>query len=432
MFATRGIRQQLDELIAEQKRSAARDAVAKFQPDMKAMIDKPARDRTPLERQLTHMAYRQVQLEFDKIEGALKGAAKSRYNTLKQSLSWYDDLRPDLGQAVETITDVGSEPPETLIPGDRSRTSVQPGFLSILNPEPAEIGRRSRWPETTGRRSALASWLTDPSNPMVARVMVNRVWQHHFGRGLVESSSDFGRLGDPPTHPELLDWLASRFVEDGWSIKALHRRILCSETYRQGLRNADAEHARLVDPSNILLWRMPVRRLESEVIRDALLSVSGELDTRPGGPGVEATKPKRSIYVKVMRNKRDPLFDAFDGPDGYFSTSNRNTTTTPTQSLLMINGRWVLDRARAFARRLMAAPLDDAGRVDLAHRLAYGRAATAEEIDDAIALLSGRDPASDSDSIASACEKPGGPYDEQAWTDLAHVLLNASEFLYVD
>src|SRR5262249_25440331 len=159
-----------------------------------------------------------------------------------------------------------------------------------------------------------------PDHPLTTRVIVNRIWQYHFGRGLVATASDFGRLGEKPSHPELLDWLAVRFVKEGWSFKALHRLILTSATYRHAAVAPVPAEALRKDPENRLLWRAQTRRLDAEQIRDAILAATGELDLRGGGPSVEAAKPRRTIYTKVIRNTRDPLLDVFDAPEGFNST----------------------------------------------------------------------------------------------------------------
>jgi hypothetical protein len=433
--ATAEIRGQVEKLIEKQKKSAEFGAVTKFQPDMQAMLGKPREARTPLEKQLADLAYRQIQMEYDKIAGALKGEAKERYQALMTELAKFDHLKPDEGPPVETISDVGVVPPPTIIPGDRSRTPVEPGFLSLLDPAPASLAAPAGWPESTGRRRTLANWIASAENPLTARVMVNRVWQQHFGRGLVETPSDFGKLGEAPSHPELLDWLASRFVEDGWSLKTLHRRMMLSAAYAQGTENPGEESARRVDPTNRLVWTRPVRRVEAESIRDAMLATSGELKLGSGGPSADSKEPRRTVYTKVLRNKRDPLLDAFDGPDGYFSTSVRNVTTTPTQSLLMINGAWTLARAEAFARRLLEAEArDDRERVGLAYRLAFGREAEESEVEEAMAFLATQSGQirGEADAVAKACENPGPRASVEAWTDLAHAILNANEFLYVD
>ena len=225
-------------------------------------------------------------------------------------------------------------------------------------------------------------------NPLTPRVIVNRIWQYHFGRGLVGPSSDFGRLGEKPSHPELLDWLAHRFIDDGWSFKKMHRLILLSATYRQSTRNPAAPLARQKDPENRWLWRGGTRRLDAEQIRDAILAVTGELDLAPRGPSVDATKTRRTIYTKVIRNVRDPLLDVFDAPEGFSSTAQRNVTTTPAQSLLMINSAWSLQRARAFATRLTREGSMDFGRtIGDAYRLALNRAPTAAERGEALQFL---------------------------------------------
>ena len=217
--------------------------------------------------------------------------------------------------------------------------------------------------------------------------MVNRIWQYHFGRGLVATSSDFGRLGERCTHPELLDWLASEFVEHGWSIKHLQRLILTSATYRQSALQTASKTALAKDPQNNLLWRQNGRRLDAEQVRDAALVASGELETDMFGPSVPATKPRRTIYTTVLRNTHDPLLEVFDAPDGYLSTPQRNTTTTPTQALLLINGDWMLSQ-KSLAARLDSQeyPTDDA-RIDYAYRLIYGRHPSGEEIEKARAFL---------------------------------------------
>lgn len=438
--ATADVRGQIEKLIEKQKQRATDDAISKFQPDMQAMILKPLHARTPLERQLAGLAFRQVQMEWDKIAGSLKGEAKERYDQLQAQLALYDHLKPDLGPPVETVSDVGREAPPTLIPGDRSRTPVEPGFLTLLDPSPASIQPVSGWPESTGRRSTLANWIASPANPLTARVIVNRVWQQHFGKGLVETPSDFGNLGEPPSHPELLDWLAARFVEDGWSLKQLHRRIMRSAAYMQATRNPAAAQAAVVDPGNRLIWSRPVRRLEAEVIRDSILSVSGELDLTAGGPSVDPKEPRRSVYTKVFRNKRDPLFDAFDAPDGYFSTSVRNVTTTPTQSLLMVNGSWILERARQFAARLHETDASsDTERIRWAYRLSFGRSPSEDEIQDALAFLSNQTRLIQPETaLASGGEEPTSCPESspsiasEAWIDFCHALFNANEFLYVD
>ena len=240
--------------------------------------------------------------------------------------------------------------------------------------------RRARAaPQSTGRRLALARWLSREDNPLSTRVIVNRIWQYHFGRGLAGTPSDFGRLGDPPSHPELLDWLAKEFVRQGWRLKPMHRLILTSAAYRQSASRQPARarhgHCGWIPKTGCSGSKRSVG-LRAEEIRDAMLSSSGELGTSIGGPSVLGSQPRRTIDTRVIRNSPDELLDAFDSPGGNATTPRRNTTTTAPQALLLFNGEWVLARAEAFAKRLeQFEPCLDGHmeRVTMAYRLAFGR-----------------------------------------------------------
>jgi hypothetical protein len=270
---------------------------------------------------------------------------------------------------------------------------------------------------TTGRRTALAEWITARDNPLPSRVLANRLWQQHFGHGLCESPSDFGKLGQPPSHPELLDWLASELLDGGWSMKRLHRLMVSSRTYRQASHGPEVAASVAKDPANKWLARMPVRRLSAEQIRDAAIAVTGEIDMRGGGEGGDWGKTtRRAIYLKVYRNKQDATLEVFDAADGIFTTPVRNVTTTPTQSLFMINGPWMILRAKALARRLESEPsstLEE--KVVSAYSLAIGHPPSADEARVSLEFLQNH-PAQEADALADFC----------------HVLLNSSEFLYVD
>nr|MDQ3624328.1 DUF1553 domain-containing protein [Verrucomicrobiota bacterium] len=291
-----------------------------------------------------------VLYEYDRLLNKMRGPDKEKLVALYKQLSAFDKEKPQPLPNAFSAADVGPKAPPVTIPKKEQLGEVEPGFPSVLDERPAII--RASLPNSTGRRKALAEWLADPENPLTTRVIVNRVWQYHFGRGLVGTSSDFGKLGEQPSHPEMLDWLGRWFVHHGWSFKKLHRLIVLSATYQQSTQNPAADTARLRDPENRLLWRASTRRLDAEQIRDAVLAVTGELDLAPGGPGVDASVPRRTIYNKVIRNTRDPLLEVFDVPEGFQSQSQRNVTTTPTQSLLMINSRWSLQRAQMMAARL--------------------------------------------------------------------------------
>ena len=246
---------------------------------------------------------------------------------------------------MHSVADAGPLSVPTIIP--KKRIEVEPGFLTLLDEKPAIIPPLENAKASTGRRTALAQWLTRAENPLSTRVIVNRLWQFHFGRGLTPNSSDFGRLGDPPTHPELLDWLTAQFLKDGWRLKPLHRLLVTSATYRQSTAHPQFADQMQKDPTNRWYWRGNTHRLDAEQIRDAILAVTGKMDLTVGGAGVSPDQPRRSIYTRVMRNARDPLLDAFDLPLFFSSTASRDTTTSPIQSLLLINSQVMLRHADA-------------------------------------------------------------------------------------
>jgi hypothetical protein len=377
---TAAVRKQIDDLVLPKNKAVAQAAIKKFPEDIQAMINKSPAARTPLEEQFASLAYRQVLYEYARIETKMKDDEKQKLAALKRELASFDKDKPAPLPSGQTVTDVGPTAPPTLIPKKTQQPPVEPGFLSVLDTQPALIRAVPTAPNSTGRRAALAQWITRPENPLTTRVLVNRVWQYHFGRGLVATSSDFGRLGEKPSHPELLDWLATRFVKDGWSLKKLHRLVLTSATYRQSSTAKASAEAVRKDPENLWLWRGHTRRLDAEQIRDAVLAATGELDLTMGGPSVDAVKPRRTVYTRVARNTRDPLLDVFDSPEGFTSTAQRNVTTTPTQALLLFNSQSFTQRARAFAERLEKDPsASDESRIVTAYRLAYGRAPSEAE-----------------------------------------------------
>lgn len=398
----------------------------KFAPELQAILLKQPEDRSPLEQQLAELALRQLELKRDKLPEHLKGEQKERWQKLREQLAEFEAEKPKpLPTRAFAAADVGPEPPPNRIPGDRRGRDIPPGFLSVLGEAPASIDPPPAVLGSTGRRTALAKWIADPDNPLSTRVIVNRVWQYHFGRGLVATSNDFGRLGERPSHPELLDWLTRRFLEGGWRLKPLHRLILTSAAYRQTALRSPPAAAAEKDPENRLLWRMPTRRLDAEQIRDALLAASGELDLTMGGPSVDASAPRRSIYRKMLRNKPDPLLDLFDAADGLTSTPLRDVTTTPLQALELINGPWTLQRAQAFAARLKRERSSPADQVERAYELACQRPPTAAERETAVGFLR--------QQTAKLAEHGASRTAEtEALADFCHMLLNSNEFLYVD
>jgi hypothetical protein len=373
-----------EELAAIEKpflENAHKAILGKFLPELQEVYRKSAADRTPYEQQIADLIQRQVIAEGGTIDGKIKGATREKWSELKRKIAELERDRPAPLPAGDLVSEVGPAAPNARIPGGRE---VAPAFLAVLGGEAPKI---EALPASSGRRSALADWLTRRDHPLTARVMVNRIWQHHFGRGLVATSSDWGRLGERPSHPELLDWLAATFMKDGWSVKALHRRIVLSATYRQAAVHPAPEAGRLKDPDNRLLWKLTPRRLAAEQVRDAMLSVAGELDLAMGGPSIDPNLPRRTVYTKVLRNTRDPLLEAFDSPESFSSVPARNATTTATQALLMVNGRWPLERAQAFAKRLRGLAKSDEDLVRAAYRLAYGRPPTDAELARSVAFL---------------------------------------------
>jgi hypothetical protein len=290
--------------------------------------------------------------------------------------------------------------------------------------------------ETNGSgRLELARHVVDPSNPLTARVMANRVWHHLFGRGIVPSVDDFGVMGQPPSHPELLDYLADRFVNEGWSLKKLIRAIVLSSTYRMSSVDTDPAKSAPVDPQNTLLHHMPVRRLEAEAIRDAILAVSGRLDRTVYGPTVDVYltpfmegrgRPttsgpldgdgRRSIYVAERRNFLPPMMLAFDAPIPFSTIGRRSVSNVPAQALILLNDPFVTGQAKVWAERVLndkslATPRQRVGRM---YEQAFARPPTEKELDEAVAFAAAQ------------------PDERQAWADLAHVLMNVKEFIFLN
>jgi hypothetical protein len=239
-------------------------------------------------------------------------------------------------------------------------------------------------------------------------------------------------MGEAPSHPELLDWLASEFVANGWHLKPVHRQILLSAAYRQAVERSvsDLAAGQRLDPENRLLWKRTVRRLDAEEIRDGMLAASGELDPTIGGPSVPTSRPRRTIDTRVVRNARDALLDAFDAADGTFSTPRRNTTTTATQALLLINGDWSLARAKFLAariERLEPSSTDDHDRVVLAYRTVLGRQPEPDELAEAVAFIDRQ-----ANLLPHSAKRSITAFDHDSLVDFCHVLLNSNEFLYID
>jgi cytochrome c553 len=316
---------------------------------------------------------------------------------------------------------------------------VEPAVPAVLIAEPLKFPQPETDDQSSLRRRTLAEWITAPDNPLTWRVLANRVWQHHFGTGLVATPSNFGVSGAAPTHPELLDWLARQLIENGGRLKPLHKTVLMSATYRQSSQHRRA--AAKIDPSNHLLWRMNLQRLEAEVLRDGILVASGKLNPTTGGPGI---KPRvraelltasqrnkwpivereneqhwrRSVYIYSKRQLLMPMMELFDAPTTTDSCSRRLVSVVPTQALLLMNDEFVEDQAGYLATRAVAEAGDDPQRaIERMFQWTLSRIPNASRVNEAIEFVKSRE----AESNRTA-----------ALTDLAHVLFNSTEFLYVE
>jgi hypothetical protein len=319
-------------------------------------------------------------------------------------------------------------------PGEEVPAGVPVAFSTRSNAY--HVDSRPAGQISTGRRTALARWVTSPHNPLFARVMVNRIWQHHFGTGLVATPDNLGQSGARPSHPELLDYLAAEFVRSGWSIKAVHRLIMRSAVYRQ--TSTPNDRLLKIDADNRLLGRFPLLRLDAEALRDAMLSVAGELDQRVGGPYVPSQRTaegvvevpeeqdgarRRSVYLQQRRTQVVTLLQLFDAPAIVGSCGMRTTSTVPLQALALMNSEFARARAKAFSRRILReAGADGDARLSLVFRMACSRPAAAEERDAARRFLTEQ-------TATYAAQKDGA---ERAWADLCQMVLASNAFLYVE
>ncbi|MEK6260381.1 MAG: PSD1 and planctomycete cytochrome C domain-containing protein [Planctomycetota bacterium] len=311
---------------------------------------------------------------------------------------------------------------------DNKLGKAEPGFLQVLlRGDPPPAAQTAATPPATpiDPRIALADWITNVdrgAGPLLARVVVNRLWQHHFGEGIVGTPNDFGAQGDRPTHPELLEWLAAQLVGGGWKLKPLHKQIMLSAAYQQS-HDVTAENLQL-DPANKYLWHYQPRRLDAELIRDSLLAIGGNLDKNMFGPSILDNTPRRSVYLRVKRSELIPLMTMFDAPEPTQSVGERISTTVPTQSLAMMNSPFVRQQAEQLSKRIRPSqetPL--ATSVDHAYRIAFARVPSEPERTQMLAFiesqraLAGGDPAANTD---------------KALTEFCQVLLCLNEFVYID
>jgi len=369
-----------------------------------------------------------------------KPVTAERVARLKRQIAALNATKRSYGK-IQALWDVGIDSPSRLLrrgEWNKPGMPIVPGFLEVLATERAELASR---PEdaregSSGRRLALARWMTRPNHPLTARVIVNRAWHHHFGIGIVATPGNLGRNGARPTHPRLLDWLAVDFVEHGWSLKHLHRRIMLSSTYRQASHRDPADEAKAVavDPANRLLWRANLRRIEAEVVRDSVLAASGQLDPTPGGKPVMLTTPanglsrikpgpmptsvnRRSVYLLARRVYPLRFLELFDSPVVPVNCTKRPQSATVLQSLALLNSQFVVDQAAAMADRVRRRAADDAAaQISWAFRLSLSREPAPAELATCRQFL-----------VDQAADAAGN----DSLRDLCQMLLCTNEFLYV-
>ncbi len=450
------IRDQIAQLLQPKKQAILKEFMDKYPPEIQAAIVKPAAQRNPFEWQMYAKAKPYLEIDDDQAVKVLKGEDKKKYEALTAELKQFAAIDPGETPVGIGMRDLSAQSPSTyrLNAGawDAPAEEVQPGFLSIVNPNAPKI---TPLPNSTGRRTALANWLASADNPLTSRVMVNRLWSYHFGQGLAPAPSDFGLMGGRPSHPELLDWLASEFVRTGWDVKRMQKLMVMSNTYRES--SAFDQVSAKEDPKDKLLWRFPRERLEGEVIRDSALMVSGLLNPEMGGPSVfpelpeGAGKPRggwkvsptdeqnrRSIYVFVRRNARYPMLEAFDMPDTHESCGRRNQTITAPQAMSLLNGKVSLEWAEAFAGRVLKqAGTDPDAQVEKAYRLAFGRKPDGFEKDSVLTFFEKQKPVitervAGGEKLALPTVVPPGydPAKAAALVDFCQMLLNSNEFVY--
>ena len=459
---TKELRDQISKLEAPIIKALYDDSFEKYPAEIQTAITTAPEKRDTMQWLMYHKAQWQLYYGVDEdgngIKNKLKGEQKKQWEELRTKLAMFDNIKPRPLLIGSGITDVGAQAPKHfLLNGggyDNYGEEVQPGFLTIIDKNPASVIKPTNC-DSSGRRTALANWLTDPKNPLVARVMVNRLWHYHFGRGIVGTPSDFGMMRDLETNRDLLDYLAATFIEKDWSMKAMHKLLMLSSTYQQA--SDFNETAAAKDPENLLLWRFRRQRLTGEEIRDAILSVSGKLNRQMGGPSVfpdipkemevrggwnrkesEDAKNRRSIYVFVRRNSRYPMFQAFDMPDTHDSCARRVNTTTAPQALSLLNDNAMLEAAKALAGQVIASAKTDDW-ITKAYLLAYSRQPDLSESSIAEAFLNKQSALiktriAEQKKAAVPTNLPTGidPATAAAFVDFCHVLLNSNEFVYVN
>ncbi|MFO0952295.1 MAG: DUF1549 and DUF1553 domain-containing protein [Isosphaeraceae bacterium] len=455
-------RSRMSEIEAPYRKALLAAKTAMLTPNERAVMAIPAKQRTPAQKRLAEGLSTTLKVSWEEVAEAVakNPADHAERESLKRRIDAVERTLPRPPACAQALVDRKATAPETFVlkrgdpkhPGPRVEPRPPGVILAGLPAGSFESVSPSK--ETTGRRLALARWLTRPDHPLTARVLVNRLWQHHFGRGIVATPSDFGVRGEPPSHPELLDWLAAELVANGWRLKPIHRLMVTSAAYRQTSSPDPSpvwKKQATDDPDNTLLWRMNRRRLEAESLRDAMLAVTGEINPKAGGPGVlvpiekevedlifteaevvdlwpetpdRSEHLRRSLYLFRKRNVRYPMFDAFDAPDTQTACPQRPVSTHALQALVLLNSDFALDRAKALARRVLAeVPATTEGRINHIYERVLGRTPRPTELEQARTFL-------DTQTRLIRTENPGRD-DAQAWVDYCLAMLNRNEFLYV-
>jgi hypothetical protein len=463
------VRAEIKKIDAPYEARLKQEIYKKFPENVQKAIAKPEAERTPGEQLLASQVIEQNTVSARDIDRLLTPDEAARKKTLTARIAAIEKQRPAPIPVAEIVTDgdyrftpdgdgdnvIGCPkcrvfdvtsgsflhtgpgryqvpPSHFLIRGDpNSKGSLmQPGFVTVATNGTPRTEIPPADGHTSGRRRALAEWLAAPENPLPARVLVNRIWHHHFGRGIVATLDNFGKMGEPPTHPELLDYLALELIARGWSIKQMHRLIMTSEAYQMSSAYDEAA-SREADPQNHYLWKFRTQRLDAEIVRDTILSAGGGINLTVGGPPVFPALPKellssvsyglwgkdedgpavwrRSVYVYRRRGLVFPMFQVFDLPEQNITAGARTVSTVPTQALMLLNNPFVLGQAQLFADRVKREAGDDLARqIELAYQIALTRPPTEVELRVAFGALT-------SGSLA----------------DLTHVLFNLNEFAYI-
>ena len=409
---------QLAEVEGDDVKSLADGAIDRFPLNVQAMYHKAVAKRTTYEHQIAYLVGRQVIDEGITEAKVAKVIGKERDEKRKSILKQLSLLNANPYAVADLITvaDASGDIRATRLPGQSQGNSFLPGAPTVFGGS-VFPNKRISPNESSGRRTALAAWITSPQNPISARVLANRLWQYHFGTGLVDSPNDFGRLGTLPSHPELLDYLARNLIESDWNIQQIQREIVSSQTYQQSANHTQHGKAMVIDPDNRWHWHRTIRRLDAEQYRDSLLVAMDALQHQYGGPSVSGTPNRRSLYLQRKRNSTNEMLNALDAPSGLVGTAKRDVTTTATQSLMMMNSPRIIDAANQFASNVraqvahIAGPRYGAAFVNHAHEVISGLPADKKTID----LLA-----------------PLAANSKEGEADVCHILINSNAFLFIE